>query len=421
MKVSFIYLPHPFLKQPDAQAPLGLLYLATVARRRHSVNVLNLSSKTVKDSIECLEYADIFGITATCLEVPQANEFAKLIKEKFEGSKVIIGGPGTIAGEYINFKYVDSICRGEAEGILKEILSDAEKNDLKKIYIGKPGSIENIEPSRDMLDFQGGNIFAFNKQHRNGQSTILSTSRGCPYNCAYCAAPNLGYGKVRYRSPKSVAAEVKGVIKDFGITQFRISDDMFTSSRKRVFEICDELGSLDIAWRISTRVKPADEELFRAMYDAGCVEVSFGVESFDDDVLKILNKNTTAKDNINALEVANKVGMTTRVLFMIRTPGQNKQTVARNIHWLERVPYDIICCTTFVPLPGSDIWASPRDYGIDIIDRNLSHYNFYFFDANGEVELNDVISFRDRDTSEVNAETAYFKEYLKSTGKLNKG
>jgi len=178
---------------------------------------------------------------------------------------------------------------------------------------------------------------------------------------------------------------------------------------------------LDISWRISTRVKPIDYELYKAMYEAGCKEVSFGIESFDNNVLKVLKKGTTVKDNVLALETSTKVGMTTRVLFMVRTPGQTEHTVPLNINWLERVPYDIICCTTFVPLPGSDIWLSPENYGIEIIDKNMENYNFYFFDTNGEVELKNIIDFKDRNINDVNKETEYFKEYLKSTGKLNKG
>jgi len=421
LKVSLIYLPHPYLKQPDAQAPLGLMYLAGSIMNDHDIKILNYSSFSIEEAINDLDYADVYGITATCLELPQANKFSKKIKEKFIESKIILGGPGTIAGEFVDFNYIDSICRGEGEEEIINILDDVSNDKLQKQYIGSPVSIENSVPVREFLNFQGGNIFAYNNNYHQGQSTIILTSRGCPYNCAYCSSPNLRYGKLRYRSPQSVYNEIKSVIDKFNIKQFRFSDDMFTANKKRVFDICDLIGPLDISWRISTRVKPIDYELYKAMYEAGCKEVSFGIESFDNNVLKVLKKGTTVKDNVLALETSTKVGMTTRVLFMVRTPGQTEHTVPLNINWLERVPYDIICCTTFVPLPGSDIWLSPENYGIEIIDKNMENYNFYFFDTNGEVELKNIIDFKDRNINDVNKETEYFKEYLKSTGKLNKG
>ena len=79
-----------------------------------------------------------------------------------------------------------------------------------------------------------------------------------------------------------------------------------------------------------------DYEFARAMRDAGCVEMSFGIESFDDNVLKILKKGTTVKDNVLALEAAEKAGVSCRVLFMIRTPGQTEHTVKENIKWLDK-------------------------------------------------------------------------------------
>ncbi len=157
------------------------------------------------------------------------------------------------------------------------------------------------------------------------------------------------------------------------------------------------------------------------MFEAGCKEVSFGVESFDDHVLKVLKKGTTAKDNAAALEITDKIGIKSRILFMIRTPGQTKDTVPINIEWLNRVPYNIICCTSFVPIPGSDIWNNPDSYNIEILNTNLDEYNFYFFGSRGENRLKSIIKIKDRPLEELNAESEYFRDYLKSTGKLNEG
>ena len=106
---------------------------------------------------------------------------------------------------------------------------------------------------------------------------------------------------------------------------------------------------------------------------------------------------------------------------MIRTPGQTPLTIQRNIQWLEEVPYDIIACTSFVPLPGSDIWDLPDRYEIEILNRNLDDYNFYFFGKNGENELKDIIKIKNRTLLEFNEESQEFRNYLKQTGKLNEG
>ena len=425
MKVTLIYLPHPYLRQPDAQAPLGIMYLASVIRNKFDVEIKNYSSYLTYEAIADLDESDFYGITVTSLELPQANRFAYLIKEKFPEAIIGLGGPGTYTEEFVDWSVISTICKGEGEITFLDMLEDVKSKKLKKVYNGQ--TVDNLDsvpfPSRDLLkDKQGGNIFAYNKMYKEGGSTVLLTSRGCPFKCTFCSAPKFTYSKkVRHRSSKNVRQEIEHVIQKYGIRQFRISDDMFTANRDRVLDLCNYLGPLDIVWRISTRVKPTDYEMYKAMFESGCREVSFGIESFDDNVLKVLKKGTTAKDNARALEIAHQVGMKSRVLFMIRTPGQTSKTVKKNIEWLQKVPYDIICVTSFVPLPGSEIWERPDKFGIEILSRNLDDYNFYFFGSSGENELKDVIKIKNRSLDEFNEETQYFKDWIRETGKLNLG
>jgi radical SAM superfamily enzyme YgiQ (UPF0313 family) len=425
MKIVLIYLPHPYLSQPDAQAPLGLMYIAAVLQNNAiDVEICSFSSYLTHEAISALPEADIYGITVTSLELPQANRFAHLIRERFFDSKIILGGPGTVSSEFVDWNVIDSICLGDGENAILKIVRDFP--GLKKKYIGtRFSSLDDIPfPARHLLNGKlGGNIFAYNKNYKDGGSTVILTTRGCPFNCGFCTAPLLrdfNHG-IKYRSAKNIHDEIKEVIETYNIKQFRFSDDMFTANSKRAMEIAEKIGSLDIVWRISCRVKPFDEELARVLYNAGCVEMSFGIESFDNHVLKLLRKGTTSEDNVRALEICDRVGIKTRVLFMIRTPGQTRNTIKENIKWLNRVPYNIIACTSFVPIPGCDIWYHPQRYDIEILNRNLDDYNFYFFSSHGENKLKDVIKLKGRSLEEVNHETIEFREYIKSTGKVNTG
>ena len=161
-------------------------------------------------------------------------------------------------------------------------------------------------------------------------------------------------------------------------------------------KLCEEIGKEDVIWRISCRVKPLDQEMLDVMWQAGCRELSFGVESFDDHVLKGMKKNTRAKDNLQALEMAAKVGFRTRILFMIRTPFQTPETIEKNKYYIERAPFTILACTSFVPIPGSDIWFHPERYNIEILDRDLDNYNFYMYGPEGRRNLAPLIKIKDR-------------------------
>jgi anaerobic magnesium-protoporphyrin IX monomethyl ester cyclase len=431
MKITLIYLPNPYLKNPSAQIPLGILYIKSILNNSYIdviCDVKNYSSFTNEEAILDLPYADIYGITVTSLDLPIANEFSKLIKRKYPDCKIIIGGAGIDQYlsfvDYVDYSYVDSCIIGEGENITLKIVDDFRCNkQLHLSYRSIPfGDINYIPfPDRKCISNKGGDIFAYGKNYKGNESTTILTSRGCNFSCAFCASPKYTK-KVRYRTPENVFQEVKEVIRDFNIYQFRFSDDNFTSRPyKDLKKLCDYLKQLDIVWRVSIRVKPFNNKIAKLLKDSGCVEVSFGIESFDDAVLEGLNKKTDAEDNVKALKIASDAGLNTRVLFMIRTPYQTRKTIDINIEYLNKIDYTIIACTSFVPLPGSDIWINPDKYNIEILSRDLSKYNFYFYGKEGENELFDVIKIKNRTLEDLNKETIFFRNYLKATGKLNTG
>lgn len=433
MRVCLIYLPHEYLVEPDAQAPLGLLYIASSLEKttNHEIILKNFSANNNEDALNDLPEADVYGITVTALELLQANDFAKEIKKKYPNSKIILGGAGTFSDEYVDFNVIDSILKGEGEITFANMVYDVRDNKLQKIYHGE--TVKDLDtlpfPARHLLkDKQGGHIFAnrttydktFSMQYKRNGSTTILTSRGCPFACHFCSAPSINT-KVRYRSPQNVYDEIKYVLDTYKIKQFRFSDEMFTAKKSHLFEICKLIKPLGIVWRISTRVKPLDMETLKVMKDAGCVEVSFGIESFDNDVLKMLNKKTTAEDNARGLTMAREAGLMTRALFMIRTPFQTKDTIRKNIEWLKKVPYDTIAVTSFVPLPGSEIWRNPDKFNIEILNSNLNDYNFYFYGSEGKNELKDIIKIKDRSLEEFNEESEYFRKWIENEGRVNNG
>ena len=421
-------MPHPWLTQPNAQIPIGLLYLAAVLDRADiRADVFNFSDGTDKSAIERLPKCDVYGITVTSLELLQANRFAKKIKEKYPYSKIWLGGPGTISNEFVDWNVIDKICIGDGERSILDMVYDTKRpNQIQtQTYESKPvHDLDDIPfPARDKLSNLGGNIFAYNKQYDGaGGSTVLLTSRGCPFSCAFCASPYV-CRKYQYRSTENVMAEVDEIIQKYNIRQIRVSDDMFTANITRALELSKEMGKRDVSWRISTRVKPFTSELAEGLVAGGCKEVSFGIESFDNHVLNVLKKGTNAYDNINAMRTAKEAGLTVRLLFMINTPGQRPETIEINIKCLEEYDgyYDIIACTTFIPIPGCDIWYHPERYGVEILNKNLDDYNFYFFSDGKENPLKDVIKLKGRTLEDVSLESEIFRQYLLTTGKVNKG
>jgi len=422
--VCLVYLPKPYLNNPDAQAPLGLMYLASMLELHdYEVTIYNCAALDDDLAIAGLPDAKMYGITMTSMEVLQANRFAKRIKDHRPDSVVVAGGPGTLATEYIDFKYFDAVCMGAGEYVILDMLNDMNNQCLKTFYGNRPVCYLDAlpYPARHLLqDSQGGDIFAYNKKYAAGESTIILSSRGCPCQCAFCTAPALN-DKVRLREAGEVAAEIKHVRDNYGIRQFRFSDDMFMIDKKRVLAMCETIAPLNVYWRVSCRVKPLDSEMLSAMHDAGCKELSFGVESFDDDVLTGLKKGTTVADNIRALELSHACDFETRILMMIRTPFQTRKTIEYNKYYLSRLPYSIVACTAFVPIPGSDVWNNPDNYNIEILDRDLDKYNFYMFNSNGRRPIDPIIKIKGRSIDEFHRESEEFRDWLEDQKKVNRG
>jgi radical SAM superfamily enzyme YgiQ (UPF0313 family) len=418
MRITFIFLPAPYLVKPDMYAPLGIMALAAVLEKQgETVGLENYSAYSMEEAIDHLPEREIYGITATSLELSIANEFAGRIKEKYPKSTVILGGPGAVTPEYLDKSVIDSICIGEGEITIQEMVHDYKEGILKKIYHGKP--LEDLDsvpfPARHLAkDKLGDDILVSNP----GPGALLMASRGCPFNCTFCATTRKN---IRFRSIESVVEEIKTLIRDFGMRRFRFADDLLAADQRRMKKLAKLLEPLDIQWRTSNRAKPISMDRLKAMYDSGCREANFGVESFDNNVLRMLNKGTTAKDNARACELSTKAGMVTRVLFMIRTPGQTARTVPTNIKWLEKIPYDAISCTVFMPLPGSQIWAQPERFDIEILTRDLDKYNVSFWAPEGKRTWPDIIKIKGRSLKAINRETEEFREYLIATGKLNLG
>ena len=219
------------------------------------------------------------------------------------------------------------------------------------------------------------------------------------HNCAFCGSRRIWGEKLRYRSISNVLAEMEECIVKYGILNFRFSDDNVTHIFKRVKELCDGILELQkrhkvkLYWRISSRVFPSSVELWTMLRHAGCVEVSFGIESFDQNVLTAINKRTTVEQNIKAIRDTSAAGIKARLLMMINTPGETEETVGKNIEYLTMLYKEDaiagVSCKPFVLMPGCDIWDNPEKYGLITQKENIktTKYNYWQFMKNEKGEI----------------------------------
>jgi len=391
MKIKLINPPQPYLITAKTQVPLGLLYISAVVKRDRpevELELLDFSADAVEDAAMNIEEADVYGFTATSLDYFTQVKLMNKIRERFPRATYIIGGPhASVMTEDVLCDGFDTAFIGETEDTILDFIDDWKTLQVKSVY--RPDKKVDLDtlprPDRDAFPWLGGNVLT--KGETN--SVNLMASRGCPYNCTFCASETLWQRNLRWRKVDDVVGEITECIDKYGIKVYRFSDDNMASNRRWTERFCELVKPLGIKWRLSVRVDRIDPPLLKMMREAGCVELGLGCESFDPDVLKVLNKKIRPEQSVQAIKWCHEAGIGARILMMISTPGETyKKTVEDNFIALDSVrgKFVYLSFKIFMPLPGTAIWNHPDKFGIKITDRNFSKYNFYVYQRDDKGE-----------------------------------
>lgn len=425
MKILFLESPAPYLIRQHAQIPLGLLYLATIVKNAG----YDVEFKRPLNLQEVGGYSgyDIICLSSTTLEYPMTCEVADILKSFYPETKIFLGGThaSAMSSECLFTGLFDKICIGEGENIILQMIKDVKNNVKTKIYKSYE-FINNLDrisfPDRSLIEGKhGGSIFLDKKT--NNENII--TSRGCPFNCAFCASEAMWKRRVRYRSTGNIIAEIKDIMNKYGSKVFRVADDNVTSNPKRCIELCKELEPLNIEWRCSIRAESITPEVAQALYKAGCKEISPGIESGDQRVLDFLNKRTTLLKMLQGCINARKAGLKIRALMMIGTPGERLNTPELNKDYLKILPYDMVTLSTFIPLPGTSIWNNPYKFNCEILSEDFTKYNkdYYIFKngQNAKRDYNPLIHNNFLTLEQQIDNVKRMERYIEELGKYNRG
>lgn len=384
MKIKLINPPQPYLITPQTQVPLGLLYLSAVVKRDRpgvQIQALDCSVEKVEDAANKIEEADVYGFTATSLDYYTQVKLMKKIRERFPRATYIIGGPhASVMHKDVLCDGFDSVFITEAEDTILKFIDDWRALQVESVY--SPRDRVDLDtlprPDREAFSWVGGNVLTKGEK----KSVNIMASRGCPYNCSFCASETLWKRHLRWRKVEDVVDEIKECINRYGIKVFRFSDDNMASNRRWTERFCELVKPLGIKWRLSIRVDRLDPPLLKIMKEAGCTEMGLGCESFDPNVLKALNKKIKPEQSLQAISWCHEAGIGARLLMMISTPGETyKKTIEDNFKALDSVrgKFVYLSFKVFMPLPGTAIWNNPSSFGIKIVNNDFSKYNFYVY------------------------------------------
>lgn len=269
---------------------------------------------------------------------------------------------------------VDFGLHGEVEELLGELCAGAPLEGLPGLIWRREGTvvrnpgrpfIDDLDrlpiPARDLLD---------NALYRSPETgnplTVIQGNRGCPSKCIFCPAGAMSGYKVRYRSAELVFREIEECVSRFGIREFLFHGDTFTLNKKWLLELCDRIiaSGLKIHWGCNSRVDTMDAERAGRMRRAGCWVVAFGVESGDQEILDRMKKGQRVEKAREAVAICKRHGLRTHAFFVIGTPWETRQTLARTLLFARTLNTDFFDFNIAYPLPGTELHRLTEEAGL---------------------------------------------------------
>ena len=378
------------INEQSYQFPIGMAYVSSSLKatgRNVKAYNLNYKSGDVKDLIGNLiqEYdIDVLatgGLTAHYHRLREILEAARAAKPDIilaVGGGIITSSPVTAmeALEIADYGMV-----GEGEITICEMADALEgkrdihsvdgmifKEDGKWVITSPRAEIMDLDslPYPDyegfefseLLNKKSPDVWAFG-QERFG---YLSFGRSCPFNCTFCFHPS--GTKYRRRSMESVFAEIDYLIENFDIRNIQVTDELFATKIEDVRRFCSEIKKRNLGFCISLRVDMVNREILELLRDHGCMQISFGLESADNRILKSMNKNITVEQIDFALSLCYELGIHTQGNFIFGDEAETVETAKNTIKWWKEHPQYTISTSLIILYPGSILYQNACKRGI---------------------------------------------------------
>jgi len=389
-----------YRKLMEPMPAIGMAYLASAARAAgHQVRVLdnfiaNLPPAQVVELVKRLG-AEVVGLSMLTPSALSTSQLGRAIREGTK-AKVVLGNlhASLFAADLLREGAADVIVHGEGEitfpQLIAALANGGDPLDIPGVSLRRNGEVvsapaADVVGDLDALPLPAWDLFPYHSYTFLPFVTVAKPclsilgSRGCPFRCKFCA---LGYqgNLVRKRSPESIAAEVEWLVRVYGARHVGFVDPIFPLSKKHglatAAAIRDRRIPSDWWWTTETRVDVIDENLCRAMKEARCKRILFGVESGVNELLRNVGKNFTTDDVHRAGRAARAAGLEISAFFMLALPGETAAMTRQTIEFARELDIDFAKFGVTIPLPGSELYDNLLAAG-RIKPDNWQHFSTF--------------------------------------------
>lgn len=391
--------------------PLGLMYLSSFLKREYGdklkIKIINtvIDIENIADLINQLNLfkPDIVGIRALSTNKFFFEDILRNIKLNYPKTLIFVGGPHAACQpeEVLKLKEINAIIIGEGELTFAELIGRIlgkkdyhnidgiayMKND--EIVINNPRQLVDNLDNLPVPDYSAIDVDRYKQVLNYGytlrKQAVILTSRGCPFSCAYCF--KFFNQQYRKRSPKNVLSEIVYLINQFGIKDFFVVDDNFNIDRKRAAELLQLIIknnlNINLYFTSGLRGDLLDKELIDLMVRAGTIWITFGVETVNPRLQKLVNRvYDVARMRKNIIYAASKKIMT-GLFFMIGFPTETKAESMDTINFvkeLDCVTMPFIFGVRYFPATPMTKYALENNYiRKEIINNIYKYYHDFNF------------------------------------------
>jgi radical SAM superfamily enzyme YgiQ (UPF0313 family) len=359
----------PYMDSSAFFAPHALAAVAALTPLEHHIFLHDEHMHGPVDNILLGENFDIIGLSLITNQLTRTLAISEMIRSRNIKGILVIGGIGTSNVIQSLKNIADVIFIGEAEETWPAFLNDFKNGSSGKIYqhISKPDMQKTPIPRWDLIK---------NDIPRYGAVSV-QTSRGCPHDCSFCDVIYTYGRKVRSKSTDQVIQEIENIMQ-LGARMIMIADDNFTANRSYAKEILKKLKKLNNAQKMPlsfmTQVDVTvaqDDELLELLADCNFFELQIGIESFDEESLKHMNKKQNMTIDIKkAIRKIQSYGIAVQSHLIIGTDADDLSTFKKTAEFLKEVNITHHSCHPLMAPPGTKLWYELKRLG-RLVETNI--------------------------------------------------
>ncbi|MBN2094142.1 MAG: B12-binding domain-containing radical SAM protein [Candidatus Zambryskibacteria bacterium] len=361
--------------------PLGILSIGSALKKNNfEVELINITEKEIEKTAKVVANKKPLYVGLSVMTGRQTLYSAELSKKikSYSNIKIVWGGihPSLLPEQCLSENYIDFVIIGEGEETVIEFSRKLKNKEPLNEVLGlgyKEMNNSKINPARPFiknldewtLDFSLLDLEKFiYKLDKYKRVIAYKTSRGCPFNCAFCY--NRIFNKNRWRawSIEQVVKDIEFLKSKYKIDAIKFYDDNFMVSRDRALEI---LRRIKLPAHLEARIDMIDDKLAKEFKTNKVFDILIGVESGSDRILKLINKKITVEQIIKTVRILAKYNIPASYSAIVGLPTETKIEFESTIDLFYKIyklhPESAITFGAYMPYPGSTMYEFACQHG----------------------------------------------------------